>query len=259
MSNMEAGKAEETQIAQNAAANEPQYAKSAAANELQDSGNGTSSAANRQQNPGRESAEKDSKTAKSASLSTRVVVGAGMLAALACILQYFEFSIPIMPSFIAFDLSDLPALIGAFAYGPVAGVLIELVKNIIHCAVSKSATVGELSNFILGAAFTATAGIVYMRKKTKTRALVGGILGAVIMGLISVPSNYFVVYPFYYNFMPEETVLHAYQEILPGMKSILQSLLVFNLPFTVVKGLVSVAFTMLIYKPLSPILKGVQK
>ena len=76
------------------------------------------------------------------------------------------------------------------------------------------------------------------------------------MGLVSVPSNYFVVYPFYYNFMPEETVLAAYQAILPGMKSIMQSLLVFNLPFTIVKGLICVVITMFIYKPLSRILKG---
>ena len=76
------------------------------------------------------------------------------------------------------------------------------------------------------------------------------------MGLVSVPSNYFVVYPFYYNFMPEETVLAAYQAILPGMKSIMQSLLVFNLPFTIVKGLICVVITMFIYKPLSKILKG---
>ena len=76
------------------------------------------------------------------------------------------------------------------------------------------------------------------------------------MAVISVPSNYFIVYPFYYNFMPEETVLAAYQAILPSVKSILQALLVFNVPFTFIKGMLDVLVTMLIYKPLSPILKG---
>ncbi len=189
-------------------------------------------------------------------ISTRVMVGAGMLAAVACVLQYLEFPIPLMPPFIKFDFSDLPALIGAFAYGPVTGILIELIKNLIHCAVSQSATVGELSNFILGASFALTAGLIYKHKKSKKNALIGGLTGALVMGLVSVPSNYFVVYPFYYNFMPEETVLAAYQAILPGMKSIIQSLLVFNLPFTIVKGLICVVITMFIYKPLSRILKG---
>ena len=172
-------------------------------------------------------------------------------------LQYFEIVIPIMPGFIKFDFSDLPALIGAFAYGPIAGVLIELVKNLIHCAFSQSATVGELSNFILGAVFAGTAGFIYQRKKTKTTAFIGGLVGALLMGVICIPSNYFVVYPFYYKaYLPEERVLDMYQAILPSMKSVLQCLFVFNLPFTIVKGLISVGITMLIYKPLSIVLKG---
>lgn len=193
---------------------------------------------------------------KNKKISTRLVVGVGMLAAVAVVLQYIEFPIPIMPGFIKFDLSDLPAVIGAFAYGPLAGVLIELIKNLLHCAASQSFTVGELSNFILGATFTGIAGLVYMKNKNKKNAIIGGLLGALVMGLISLPSNYFIVYPFYYNFMPEEVVLSMYQAIMPSMKSILQCLFVFNLPFTIVKGILNVLITMLIYKPLSRILKG---
>ena len=196
---------------------------------------------------------------RTAATRTRLLAGAGMLTAAAVVLQYLEFPIPLMPPFIKLDFSDLPALLGAFAYGPLTGVIIEFLKNLIHCAVSQSATVGELSNFILGAVFVFTAGLIYKKNRNKTAALIGGLLGAVAMGIISVPSNHFVVYPFYYNFMPEENVLAAYQKILPSMKSVFQSLLVFNLPFTVVKGLISVAVCMLIYKPLSPILKGASK
>ena len=102
--------------------------------------------------------------------NTRVLVGTAMLSAVAFVLQYIEISIPIMPAFIKFDFSDLPALIGAFAYGPVAGIMIEFIKNLIHCAFSQSATVGELSNFILGAVFAGTAGLVYKCKKNKKTA-----------------------------------------------------------------------------------------
>lgn len=187
----------------------------------------------------------------------RFIAVTAMLSAISFVLMYFEFPIPIMPAFIKFDFSDLPALIGTFAYGPLCGVIICLIKNLLHLMDSNSMLVGELSNFILGAAFVIPAGLIYKFKKTKKSALIGGITGAVFMGVFCVFSNYFIVYPVYYQVaMPEEAILGMYQAILPSMKSILQSLIVFNLPFTVVKGLISVAITMLVYKPLSPILKG---
>ena len=189
--------------------------------------------------------------------NARFIAGTAMLSAVAFILQYIEIAIPIMPAFIKFDFSDLPALIGAFAYGPLAGVLIELIKNLIHCAFSQSATVGELSNFILGAVFVGTAGVIYKNKQNKTTALIGGVVGSVVMGLVCITSNYFVVYPVYYAAgFAEEAVLGMYQLILPGVKNILQCLVIFNLPFTIVKGLLSTVITMLVYKHLSPILKG---
>lgn len=187
----------------------------------------------------------------------RFITVTAMLSAISFVLMYFEFTIPIMPAFIKFDFSDLPALIGTFAYGPLCGVIVCLIKNLLHLMDSNSMLVGELSNFILGAAFVIPAGLIYKFKKTKKSALIGGITGAVFMGVFCVFSNYFIVYPVYYQVaMPEEAILGMYQAILPSMKSILQSLIVFNLPFTVVKGLISVAITMLVYKPLSPILKG---
>jgi riboflavin transporter FmnP len=93
-----------------------------------------------------------------------------MLTAAAVILQYIEISIPIMPSFIKLDFSDLPALLGAFAYGPLAGIAIELLKNLIHMAVSQSGFVGELSNFILGAAFFGHGGLYLYEKSAPSWA-----------------------------------------------------------------------------------------
>lgn len=191
-----------------------------------------------------------------ASNKTRMIAGCGMLTAAAIVLQYLEIPIPFIPSFIKLDFSDLPELIGAFAYGPIAGILIALVKNLIHLAVSQSGYIGELSNFILGAAFAGTAGLVYRRHKTMKGALVGGIIGSAVMAAISFPSNLFIVYPFYYNFMPKEAVLGAYQAIVPTMESIEQCLLVFNVPFTLIKGIFCVIIAMLVYKPLSPLLHG---
>ncbi|MGN0533323.1 MAG: ECF transporter S component [Eubacterium sp.] len=188
----------------------------------------------------------------------RVITGTAMLTAVAAVLQFIEVSIPIMPSFIKLDFSDLPEIIGAFAYGPVAGVLIALLKNIIHLPFSNSMYIGELSNFILGAVFALTAGLIYKRKKTKKSAFIAGAAGAFAMAAVSIVTNYFVIYPLYYNVLgfPEEAVLQMYQVILPSVKSILQALIIFNVPFTFVKGLISVLVSMVIYKPLSPLLKG---
>lgn len=195
-------------------------------------------------------------TKKGSRYTARYITVTAMLSAVAFVLMFFDFSVPFMPGFIKMDISDLPELIGAFAMGPVCGVLVALVKNLLHLTISSTGGVGELSNFLLGAAFVLPAGLIYRYKKTKSFAFVGAILGAIIMGAFSVVSNYFMVYPFYYNFMAEDAILAAYQAILPGMKSILQCLVCFNMPFTMVKGLISVAITMLVYKPLSPILKG---
>ena len=106
----------------------------------------------------------------------------------------------------------------------------------------------------LNAVFILPAGLLYKKKKSKKSACGGAVLGAILMALVSVVSNYFVVYPVYYNFMPADTILAAYQAIFPGVKSILQSLIVFNMPFTFVKAMISVVITFLVYNHLVPIL-----
>ena len=186
---------------------------------------------------------------------------AAMLSAVAFILMFIEFPIPMLiPAFIKMDFSDLPALLGAFALGPVYGVIISFMKNLLHIVIKGTSTacVGELSNFILGAIFSAVAGYIYKHHKSRKTAIIGAVAGAVAMGVLSVPSNYFVVYPAYVQFyhMPLEAILGMYQAILPSADSLIKCLIIFNLPFTLVKGLLDAVLCMLIYKPLSPILHG---
>lgn len=189
-------------------------------------------------------------------VNVRYLTVTAMLSAVAYILMFLDFSVPFMPSFIKMDLSELPALIGSFTFGPVCGVLICLIKNLLHLFISTTGGVGELSNFILGVAFVLPAGLIYKHKKTKKMALLGSLSGAVIMGVFSIVSNYFLVYPVYYNFMDKGLILAAYQLIIPSVKSIFQCLVCFNMPFTIIKGLFSVVITFVVYKPLSPLLKG---
>lgn len=118
-----------------------------------------------------------------ASKRTHRLAVAAMLSAVAAVLQFVEFSIPLIPSFVKLDISDLPALLGTFSLGPVYGVVIQLVKNLLHLPFGSSAGVGELSNFILGAVFVLCAGLVYRKHKSRKGALIGAMLGAVLMAV----------------------------------------------------------------------------
>ena len=188
---------------------------------------------------------------------TKTVTGIAMLSALAYILMFFEVPIPmLLPSFIKMDFSELPALIAAFAYGPISGVAVCLIKNLIHLMNTQTGGVGELVNFVLGTIVVMTAGAIYKKNHTKSGAMIGSLLGATAMAVGSLPLNYYIIYPIYENFMPLETILAAYRAILPVVKNLWQCLLIFNLPFTLFKGLCAAAITFIIYKPLSPILKG---
>lgn len=193
---------------------------------------------------------------KKSGISVRKMCVTAMLSAVAFILMFIDFSVPFMPSFIKMDISELPALVGSFALGPVYGVIVCLIKNLIHLMKTSTGGVGELSNFILGAVFVFVAGIVYNKKKNRKMALIGSILGAVLMAVFSLFSNYYLVYPIYTNFMPMEAIIKAYQAINPSITNLWQALICFNVPFTFVKGMLDVLLTFIIYKRISPILKG---
>lgn len=186
----------------------------------------------------------------------RKLTGTAMLGAVATVLMFIDFSVPIMPSFIKMDVSELPALIASFAYGPLSGVAVCLIKNLINLTRTSTAGVGELCNFMLGVCFVLPAGLIYLRRKSRSTAAIGALVGATCMAVLSVPVNYFITYPVYTNFMPLDTIIGMYQAIFPGVDGLLQCLVVFNLPFTFVKGLIDAGLTFLVYKPLSPILHG---
>lgn len=180
-----------------------------------------------------------------------------MLAALGVILQMFEIPIPIIPSFIKLDFSDLPGFIGAIVCGPWAGVLITLIRNVIHIFTGSSAGIGELSNFILSSSFVLSAGLIYKKMPNIKGVFIGGAVGAVVMGIVSFPVNNFIIYPLYYSVMglPKEAILAMYQAIRPSTESIAEALVVFNVPFTIVKGLFSVTIFGAVYKPLERLIK----
>ena len=182
-----------------------------------------------------------------------------MLSAGSAVLMFISFNVPLMPGFIKMDFSELPALVASFSMGPLAGVVVCLVKNLINVLFTTTGGVGEFSNFILGASFVLTAGLIYKGMKTRKGALLGSVTGAGIMAVFSMFSNYYVVYPVYAKFMPIDKIIGMYQAINPNVDGLWQCLLMFNLPFTFIKGMLVAAVTFLIYKHISPIIKGAKR
>lgn len=191
--------------------------------------------------------------------SIRPLAVTAMLSAVGCVLMMLDFPLPMLiPSFVKMDISELPALLASFSLGPVYGVLVCLIKNVLAALFHGSTGgIGEVCNFLIGAAFTGVAGLLYQRHKSRRTAAVASLLGAVVMALVSVPVNYFISYPVYAAmFGGIDAILAAYQELRPGTDGLLECLLVFNMPFTFVKGLIVSVLCFVIYKPLSPVLHG---
>ena len=188
------------------------------------------------------------------------MVKTGLLAAVAFVLMYIEFPLPIAPPWLKLDISDFPALLAGFALGPVSGCVVEAIKVVLFFFLKNSGTggVGELCNFLMGLTFVVPAGLFYRQKKNRWGALWGSVLGAVVMAVMSFPINYFISYPFYVRsgMMSMEAIMDAYQLILPSVQTLPQALLIFNIPFTLVKAACDVAITFAVYKRISPLIHG---
>ncbi len=181
-----------------------------------------------------------------------------ILAALSAVLMMFDFPVTfVMPSFIKMDFSDLPAVFASIMISPISGVTVSLIKCLINFPFSKTGGTGELANFLLSASFAFITGIVYKHLKNLKGMILAGLSGAFAMACISVPVNYFITYPAYIRVfnMSEEVILSLYRKIYPGVNSILSALLLFNVPFNIIKCLINVAIAALIYKSVKPLFK----
>lgn len=192
-------------------------------------------------------------------ISPRAIAVVAVMAALSTVLQILEFSVPLVPSFLKFDFSDLPALVTSFALSPLAGVTVALVKNLLHLPFSQTGGVGELANFLVAVSLVVPAGWIYRLRRDKKGAILGSVVGALFMAAISFPVNLFIAYPVYAKVMPMDAIISMYHAIYAGIDSLEKALLFVNIPFTLVKGALCALITFLIYKPLSPILKGKKK
>lgn len=194
-------------------------------------------------------------------VDVRRLVFTALMAALSLALaELLDFKVPFMPSFISFDFSDAPAVLAALTMGPVSGVFVCLIKNLFGCLTTSTGCVGELSNFILGAALVLPAGIIAHKSPKLSRAAIGCAVGAVLMGLFSFVSNYFIVYPIYdATVLPTEAIIGMYKAILPSVDTLAECLWIFNVPFTFGKGVIAAVFSLLLYKHLRPVFNSIYR
>lgn len=192
---------------------------------------------------------------------TRTLVEIGMLGAIAAILMLFEFPIPLIaPPFYEIDLSEVPILVGAFALGPMAGAAIELIKVLLNLMINGTTTafVGEIGNFLIGCSFILPAAWIYKMHKSKKNAILGMITGTISMTVLGCILNAYVLLPTYAVAfsMPMDTIISLGTAVNSNIHNVLTFVMIAVAPFNVFKGGLVSIITLLIYKHLSPILKG---
>lgn len=190
---------------------------------------------------------------------TAWLVKVAMLSSVATILMLLEFPLPfVAPPFYELDFSEVPVLIGAFALGPLAGVAVEGVKIILNLVINGTITagVGELANFVMGVAFVLPASIIYKRRKTKSNAALGLVTGGAIMVIISCFINGYIMIPLYSNFMPLDAIIKQASAIWPVIDNVFDFVILCVAPFNLIKVILVSVITLIIYKPISPVLKG---
>lgn len=192
-------------------------------------------------------------------LTTRKIVIIGVFSAISFALMLIEVAVPFAPSFYKIDLGDLPALIGAFAFGPMVGVLIEFIKILLNLIFQGTTTafVGELANFIVGCSFVLPASIVYAFKKTRKNAIIATIVGTVCITICGTVFNAVYLLPAFAALygMPLEALIGMGTEINPAITDVTSFVIICVAPLNLLKGSIVSVITILIYKQLSPILK----
>lgn len=190
--------------------------------------------------------------------NARMITMTAMLSAISFVLAFMEFPVPLSPPFAKMDLSDFPALIGAFVFGPTAGLLIEFVKNLLQLFSTSTGGVGELANFIIGSSFVFTAGLIYKSHKTRKVAYISCMIASVVMGIVAALMNYFVLLPLFESFMPLDQLIASFSTFIPFIRTKFDVVLFNAFPFNVLKGIGISLLTILVYKKISPALKGIR-
>ena len=204
--------------------------------------------------------KKQSKKETRSTFNIRSLTMIGMLSAISVILMLFDIPLGFLPSFYQIDFSEVPVLIGSFALGPVAGVMIELIKILLNLLINGTDTagIGEVANFFIGCSIVVPASVIYARNKTKKGAVSGLIVGSLLLIIVGSLLNAYVLLPAYAAafHMPIEGLIGMGTAINPAIHSMNTFILLAVAPFNLIKGILVSIITILLYKKLSPVIKG---
>ena len=194
---------------------------------------------------------------------TRTIAQVAMLGAVAGVLMNFEFPLPFLaPAFYQLDFSEIPVLVGTFAMGPVAGILIELVKILVHLVTKGTITagVGDIANFLMGCAFVVPAGLIYRFHYVKSRkhAVMGMAVGTVITTIFACVLNAYLLLPAYGKAfgVPIESFIEMGNAVNSGVNGLLGFVILIIVPFNLVKYTLTSVIVFFIYKKLRVILRA---
>ncbi|MDO4701370.1 MAG: ECF transporter S component [Erysipelotrichaceae bacterium] len=193
--------------------------------------------------------------------TTKKMAIVAILSSMSAVLMLVSFPLPFFPSFYRLDFSEVPVLIGAFALGPIYGIMIEVIKILLNTILNGTITayVGEIANLLIGISFVVPASIIYRANRTKKGALLSLLSSIMIMTTCAVVLNYFVLIPAYSaiaNF-PLEAILSMGSKINPLVVNKLSFVLFMTLPFNVLKGVLVSIILIMIYKNISTLIKRV--
>lgn len=194
-------------------------------------------------------------------LSVKSMTIMSILGAIAFVLMYFEIPLWFAPSFYELDFSEVPVLIGTFALGPIAGIIIELIKILLFIVFKGSDTMGtgELANFLIGCSMLLPAALVYYRNKTLKSAIKGLITGTICMVSFGAFMNAFVLLPIYAYFfkIPIDALIEIGAKVNPAISSMSTFIFYAVIPFNLLKGVVVSLITLLVYKRISGVIKSI--
>lgn len=196
--------------------------------------------------------------AEKTKVNTRMLVQIGMLSALAIILMQFEIPLPFAPAFYKIDFSEVPVLIGCFSMGPFAGVLIELIKVILNVAIKGTMTmgIGDAANFLIGCAFCVPAALIYQKKRTKSGAVTGMVVGTMIMTILGCVLNAYILLPVYAKAfeMPLDALVSMGTEVNGAITGLMTFVLFAVAPFNLLKGILVSLIVFFVYKKIRQVL-----
>ena len=194
---------------------------------------------------------------------TRTIVQIAMLGAIAGVLMNLEFPLPFLaPSFYQLDFSEIPVLIGSFAMGPIAGILTELVKIMVHLVTKGTMTagVGDVANFIFGCTFVVPAGIIYRLngKKSRKHAVVGMAAGTILTTVAACFINVFILLPAYGKAfgMPVSAFVEMGGAVHSAVNGLFSFALLILVPFNLFKYTLTSVIVFIVYKRIRVVLKG---